>query len=234
MGWQLFDNTKLVESQHLLGSTDLACLYQEQELQLARLNKSCDELRQAAERENRVQFQHSLEEWAFPEMGDPQNRWFIVENHPKMDDLGVPPFQETTIWWDARSHHVKYCQDCLVSRVSDPDDFKKEGRIKPIITHYIYICNNRFWLHTSIYGGITIRDPAILGCRFFFPWDFFNRRHRAAGPAGGDATDRERLPSGGEQEPGGGYPPWSLRGGFHTIFWFSCFGKWSTIEEPHF
>ena len=82
MGWQLFDNTKLVESQHLLGSTDLACLYQEQELQLARLNKSCDELRQAAEREHRVQFQHSLEEWEFPEMGDPQNRWFIVENPP--------------------------------------------------------------------------------------------------------------------------------------------------------
>ena len=40
----------------------------------------------------------------FPQMGNPQNGWFIME-HPvknmlKMDDLGVPvpPFQETSIW----------------------------------------------------------------------------------------------------------------------------------------
>ena len=32
-------------------------------------------------------------------MGDPQNGEFIIENHIRMDDLGVPPFQETSIYW---------------------------------------------------------------------------------------------------------------------------------------
>jgi hypothetical protein len=29
-------------------------------------------------------------------LGDTQNVWFIMENHIKMHDLGVPPFQETS------------------------------------------------------------------------------------------------------------------------------------------
>ena len=36
--------------------------------------------------------------WVFPEMGVPQNGWFKRENPIKTDDLGVPLFQETTIY----------------------------------------------------------------------------------------------------------------------------------------
>ena len=37
--------------------------------------------------------------WGFHKMGHPQNSWFLMENSMNMDDLGLPPFMETPIFW---------------------------------------------------------------------------------------------------------------------------------------
>ena len=36
--------------------------------------------------------------WVFPTIGVPQNGWFLMEIPIKLDDLGVPPFSETSIF----------------------------------------------------------------------------------------------------------------------------------------
>ena len=49
--------------------------------------------------------------WVFPKIVVPQNGWCIRENHINMDDLGVPLFSETSIYFE---DHPMTCT-CLIT-----------------------------------------------------------------------------------------------------------------------
>ena len=47
--------------------------------------------------------------WSFPNLGVPQNGWFIREHPIEMDNLGVPLFQETFILWLNQAFVTRPC-----------------------------------------------------------------------------------------------------------------------------
>ena len=51
-------------------------------------------------------------------MGEPQNIWFMREHLTKMDDLGVPLFQETTILRDLLRDVERYREMVIQTNLS--------------------------------------------------------------------------------------------------------------------
>ena len=98
--------------------------------------------------------------WVFPKIGVPQNGLCIMENPIKMDDLGVPPFSETTMSCNlgCTSQGV-VCMAEIAPWLATSSDPLKPGKVKKPTT-FLHCCDLwRHFLLPSIFLGGNFRGP---------------------------------------------------------------------------
>ena len=86
----------------------------------------------------------------FPKIGVPQNEWFTMENPIKMDDLGVPLFLETPIWFRIPPFwcHLKFS---ILGDSLDPETSSQLGVPNFQVAFQVYVGDE---MYHPVMGGI--------------------------------------------------------------------------------